>query len=319
MGIFNPMLQHDETEWSSGQPEPFEYHAHRKSIMLWILVAVLAAAFGALIYYGYRTVKTQDIRITQVFGRQGTMTTLGQRADAAESKIHDLAGNWQTMGDRMTKLETRVGADIKGTRAYAETLTQRLHQQMTAEMNSRTSPLEARISQLESQVQAEQTEQRAQMAQVESVLKQDIAQAQAESGRDLMSVREQEDTNARGVSALSERLDRRRVDFEVAKGQTRELIPGVALKIRSVNQGRQNYRGSLQLLQGQRTVWLRDQSVQAPVRFFNTTGGGPYELVVTNVTKKDVAGYLLTPVKTNTTTTGAAVGQQRDENAPASE
>ena len=316
MGVFSPMLQHDENEWSSGQPEPIEYHAHRKSIVLWIVVAILAVALGALIFYGYRTVKTQDIRITQVFGRQGTLNTLGQRADAAESKIHDLAGNWQTMGDRMTKLEGRVGADIKGTRAYAETLTQRLHQQMTSEMDSRTSPLEARISQLET----EQTEQRSQMAQVESALKQDIATARAESGRDLMSVREQEETNARGVSALSERLDRRRVDFELAKGQAKELIPGVSLKIRSVNQGRQNYRGSLQLLQGQRTVWLRDQSVQAPVRFFSTTGGGPYELVVTNVTTKDVSGYLLTPVNTNAATaSGAAVGQEREENAPASE
>jgi hypothetical protein len=314
MGVFNPMLQHDENEWSSGQPEPFEYHAHRKSIILWIAVAILAAVLGALVYYGYRTVKTQDIHITQVFARQGALNALGQRADAAESKLHDLTGNWQTMGDRMTKLEGRVGADIKGTRAYAETLTQRLHQQMMSEMDSRTSPLEARITQLETQ----QTEQRAQMAQVESALKQDIATARAESGRDLMSVREEEETNARGVSALSERLDRRRVDFEVTKGQTKELIPGVTLKIRSVNQGRQNYRGSLQLEQGQRTVWLRDQSVQAPVRFFNTTGGGPYELVVTDVTKKNVAGYLLTPVKTNAAS-GAAVGQQREENAPTNE
>jgi len=316
MGIFNPMLQHNESEWSSDQPEPFEYHAQRKSIVLWVAVAILAAVLGALIYYGYRTVKTQDIHITQVFARQGALNALGQRADAAETKIHDLAGNWQSMGDRMTKLEGRVGAEIKGTRAYAETLTQRLHQQMTAEMDSRTSPLEARINQLESQ----QTEQRAQMAQVESTLQQDIATARAESGRDLMSVREEEETNARGVSALSERLDRRRVDFQLDKGQTKELIPGVTLKIRSVNQGRQNYRGALQLLQGQRTVWLHDQSVQAPVRFFSTTGAGPYELVVTNVTKKDVAGYLLAPVKANgPTTSGAAVGQERDENTPASE
>jgi hypothetical protein len=319
MGVFNPMLQHNESEWSGGQPEPFEYHAHGKSIVLWTVVAILAVALGALVYYGYRVVKSQDFRITQVFGRQGTLNTLGQRADAAESKLHDLAGNWQTMGDRMTKLEGRVAIDVKGTRAYAETLTQRLHQQMTAEMDSRTSPLEARISQLET----EQTQQRSQMAQVESALKQDtqdLATAKVESGRDLLSMREQEENNARGVSALSERLDRRRVDFEVPKGQSKELIPGVSLQIRSVNQGRQNYRGSLQLLTGQRTVRLRDQSVQAPVRFFNTTGGGPYELVVTNVTKKDVAGYLLAPVIANSTaTSGAAVVQQRVDDAPASQ
>src|SRR5258708_29275468 len=92
MGFINPMLHHNESEWSSERPEAYEYHAQGKSIALWISVVMLAAVLGALVYYAYRTVKTQDVRITQIFGNQGTLTTLGQRADAAESKLHDLTG-----------------------------------------------------------------------------------------------------------------------------------------------------------------------------------------------------------------------------------
>ncbi len=227
MGVFNPMLQHNDDQWPTGQPEPVEFHARRNSPVVWIFVVILAAVLGALIYYGYRTVKTQDIRITQVFGRQGTLNTLGQRADAAESKLHDLTSDWQSVGERMSRLEGRVTTEIKGTRTYAETLTQQLHKEMTSEMESRTSTMDDRLSQIE----AAQAQQRVQMAQVESTLKQDIAAEQAANGRDLISVREQEESNARGVSALSERLDRRRVDFQMEKGQT-ELIPGVSLQIR---------------------------------------------------------------------------------------
>jgi len=305
MGVINPMLHHNESEWSAERPEAYEYHAPRHSGALWLIVVVLAAVLGALVYYGYQTVKTQDLRITQVFGNQGTISTLAQRADSAESKLRDLTGDWQGLGQRVTKLEGRVAADVTTTRKYAETLTQQLHQQMTAEMNARTSALDARLQQVES----EQTAQRAQMAQVEANLKQDISAAREENGRDLSGVRQQEENNAREVGAISQRLDRQRIDFEMAKGQTREIAPGITLRLRGTNTGHERYHGALILSQDRRTVWLRDQSAHEPVRFFTAEGKDPYELVVTDVTKKSVAGYLLAPVKRDAAS-GTMVGEQ---------
>ena len=310
MGVINPMLHHNESEWSVDRGEAFESNGRAKSIALWIIIAILAAVLGALVYYGYRTVQTQDTRITQLFGNQDALSTLGQRADAAESKLHDLAGDWQGMGQRMTKLEGRVAADAKEARRYAESLTLKLHQQMTAEMDARTSPLDARLQQVESA----QAAQRAQMAQVEANLKQDISTVREENGRDLSGVRQQEESNARDVGVLSQKLDRRRIDFELAKGQTKELAPGVSLQIRGVNQAHQRYHGSLQLRQDQWTVWLRDKSVQEPVRFFRKDGGEPYELVVTDVAKKAVSGYLLAPlIKADAAPATAALAGQRTE------
>jgi hypothetical protein len=317
MGVINPMLHHDESEWSTNLPVAFESHHRGQSKTLWALVVVLAAALGALAYYGYRMVKNQDNQISQLFSGSQTKTalnTLGQRADAAETKLHDLTGNWQGIGQRMTKLEGRVGAEVKQSRTYAESLTQQLHQQMTAEMNARTSPLDARLR----QVETEQTAQRAQMAKVEANLKQDISAVREENGRDLSGVRQQEETNAHDVSALSQKLDRERIDFEMAKGQTKELVPGVSLRIRGMDPAYQRYRGALWLLQDHRTVWLRDQSVHEPVRFFHKDGGEPYELVVTDVTKKAVVGYLLAPVKPDAAT-GALVGQRTGADTSAHE
>jgi hypothetical protein len=307
MGVTNPMLHHNENEWSADRPQAYEYHARGKSTALWVIVVILAAVLGALIYYGYLTAKSQDIRITQLFGSQGTLSTLGQRADAAESKLRDLAGDWQGMGQRMTKLEGRVAAGVKETRSYADTLTQQLHQQITAEMNARTSSLDARLRQVES----EEVNQRAQMAQLEANLKQDISAVREENGRDLSGIRQQEESNARDVSAISQKLDRERIDFELSKGQTKELIPGISLRISGMNPAYQRYHGSLWLLQDHRTVWLRDQSVHEPVRFFHKDGGEPYELVVTDVTKKAVAGYLLAPVKPEAAT-GALAGERTE-------
>jgi len=58
--------------------------------------------------------------------------------------------------------------------------------------------------------------------------------------------------------------------------------------------------------------------VHEPVRFFHKDGGEPYELVVTDVTSKAVAGYLLAPVKPDTAA-GTLVGQQTSVDASAHE
>jgi hypothetical protein len=133
------------------------------------------------------------------------------------------------------------------------------------------------------------------MERVQAELKQDVASVREETGRDLSGVHQQGETNARDLSALSQRLARERVDFELAKGQTQEVVPGVSLRISGTNPMYQRYRGSLWLLQDRRTLWLRDQSVHQPVRFFHKETGEPYELVVTDVTKKFVIGYMLVP------------------------
>jgi hypothetical protein len=314
MGFINPMLHHNENEWAMDQPEAYDYGARGKTIALWAVVVVLAGVLGALVYYGYRTVKTQDLRITHIFGDQGTVNTLSQRADAAESKLRGLADDWQGVGQRMMKLEGRVATDVKQSRSYAESLTQKLHQQMIAEMDARTSSLDDRLRKIES----EQTAQNAQIAQVEANLKQDISSAREENGRDLSGLRQEQESNARDVSALSQKFDRRRVDFELAKGQVKELAPGISFRIRGTKSKHQQYQGTLVLARDNRTLWLRDQSADQPVRFFPRDGGDPYELVVTNVTKKDVAGYLLSPVKPSAAS-GALVGQGAAMEKPASE
>ena len=314
MGVINPMLHHNESEWSAERPVGAESRHGGQSKTLWGLVVLLAVGLGALAYHGYHMVKNQDAQITQLFGSQGTLSTLGQRADAAESKLHDLAGGWQDVGQRVTKLEGRVAADARETRRYADTLMQQLHQQMTAEMDARTSTLDARLRQVES----EQADQHAQMAQVEANLKQEISTVREENGRDLSGVRQQGETNARDVNALSHKFDQERIDFELAKGQNKELLPGIELRIRGMNPAYQRYHGALWLLQDRRTVWLRDQSVHEPVRFFHKDGGGPYELVVTDVTKKAVVGYLLAPVKSEAAA-GALVGQRTSAETQANE
>ena len=278
---------------------------HRsRSKGVWVVVLALAAVLGASAYYGHRALNNQNIQISQLFTSQATLSSLGQRVDSAEDKVLGLTDGWEGMGRRMTKIEAKVQGSLAQSRKYAETLTQQLHQQLSAELDARASTLDARLDQMES----EQSAQSAHLARVEDELKQEITSVREENGRDFSGVRRQVETNSSDLSALSQRLDPKRVDFELNRGQTQELIPGVSLQITGTNAAYQRYRGSLWLLQDRRRLWLQDQSVHQPVRFFHKETEEPYELIVTDVTNKFVVGYLLVPVRPGA---GGTLAEQR--------
>jgi hypothetical protein len=267
MGVTNPMLNPIENKWPVYHEGSTEPDYRRKSKAIWVVVVALAAVLGASAYYGYLALNKQSIQVSQLFGSQTALNALGKRVDSAEGTVRELRGGWEALGQRVTKLESlqsRVRVNFEQTRKYAETLTQQLHQQLSAEIDARSSALDARLG----QVEAEQTAQRSQLAQVEAELKQDVASvtsAQEETGRDLSGVHRQVETNARDLNVLSQRLDPKRVDFELTKGQTEELVPGVSLRISGTDLVYQRYRATMWLLQDRRTLWLRDQGVHQPI------------------------------------------------------
>jgi len=307
VGVTNPLLNLIENKWPAYQEGSTEPDHREKSKAVWVVVVALATVLGASAYYGYLALNKQNIQVSHLFGSQTALNALGQRVDTAEGNLRELTGGWEGLGQRVTMLESfqsRVRVNLQQTRKYAETLTQQLRQQLSAELEARNSALDARLSQVES----EQAAQRSQLAQVEAKLSEDITSVtsvQEETGRDLSGVHQQVEAHARDLSAVSQRLGRERVDFELNKGQTKELVPGISLQISGTNPMYQKYHASLWLLQDRRTLWLRDQSVHQPVRFFHKETGEPYELVVTDVTKKFVTGFLLVPIRQEAVSTSA--------------
>ena len=292
MNLSNSMFESTENTWAARRQTAEPEH-RTESNASWVFIIVLAVALAALACVGYFAVKNKNLQIAQLFGDRATVNTLGQRVDAAENALRDMPAKWDGLAQTVTTLDGKVSRNLQQTRKYAETLTTQLHQQISAEMEARTSALDVRLRQVES----EQMAQRAQLASVEGELRQEMTSAREETGRDLSGVHQQVENNARNLDSLSQRLDRDRINFEVAKGRTTELIPGISLRIKGTNNRYQRFRGSLSLLQDRQTLWLPDESVDQPVRFYQKEGGEPYDLVITDVTKHSVIGYLLVPAR----------------------
>ena len=94
-----------------------------------------------------------------------------------------------------------------------------------------------------------------------------------------------------------------RVNFEVAKGHSQELAPGISIGLTGTDVQYRRVKGWMWVMPDRRTIWLRNQDAQEPVVFYGLTDGKKRELVITQVAKGSVAGYLVLPKGADAPTT----------------
>jgi hypothetical protein len=78
-------------------------------------IVALAVALVGLACFGYFTLKKTNIQLTQLFGNQATLNTLGQRVNTAESKLLDVTGRWEGLAQGVTMLESKVNRNVQQT------------------------------------------------------------------------------------------------------------------------------------------------------------------------------------------------------------
>lgn len=92
-------------------------------------------------------------------------------------------------------------------------------------------------------------------------------------------------------------LDRglRRIAFEVRKGSSRQLAPGISLGLTGTDPYAREIDGWMWLMPDRRTIWLRAKGTHSPEVFYSGADGLRRELRITRVTDQSVSGYLLVP------------------------
>jgi hypothetical protein len=202
---------------------------------------------------------------------------------------------WEGMNRRVEGVESRVRSSFQLAKNYAQEQAAKVNQQLQAEISNRAAGIEAKVSRLE-EAQLEDRTRLAQLEQDADVFHQQIAEVRTEAGQSLQNLNEQVARNRSDLDRQNRQLERRRLDFEVNKGQTREVGPGITLTVSNTNVDYQRVEGRVHLVADGRILWVRDQSIQQPVVFYNQEDDRSYELVFTRVTGNGAVGYLLMPL-----------------------
>ena len=282
--------------------------ARRRHRVLSALFVVLVLILGAAGWYAYPILKRNISSVAQLAGTQQSLDKINGNLQQQQSTLSEWSNDRQEIRDEVTRLgqgmQSRFEAMRKETGRAAENLFHTAQAQFERQLEavrSRITALEssraadqARIATLQEQLGQVRSELSEQTSQLNAVRSQMESRDAATETR-LVSLQDSAQRNRQRVDAIDNRLAMNRIDFEVAKGHSRELAPGISLGITGTDVAFRRVTGWMWVLPDRRTVWLRQQGAQEPVEFYSYTDGKKRELVITNVAKGAVAGYLLIP------------------------
>jgi len=101
-------------------------------------------------------------------------------------------------------------------------------------------------------------------------------------------------TNGKELSALKRLGERNYFEFNLAKAKTPQKVGDITLLLKKTDPKRNKY--TLEVIADDKSTEKKDKNVNEPVQFYVAKGGHqPYELVVNEVKKDVVKGYLATP------------------------
>lgn len=101
-------------------------------------------------------------------------------------------------------------------------------------------------------------------------------------------------TNGKQIQALRELGERDYYEFTLAKGATVHRVADVTLVVKKVDPKKSRF--TVDIVADDKHVEKKDRTVNEPVQFYvMSKARSPYELVVNQVTKDQIVGYISTP------------------------
>jgi hypothetical protein len=100
-------------------------------------------------------------------------------------------------------------------------------------------------------------------------------------------------TNSKEVGELRQLGERNYFEFDIKKTGGARKVADISLEVRKTDPKRNKF--TVNLLADDKTVEKKDKSINEPVQFYLAGNRQPYEMVINQVKKDEVIGYLATP------------------------
>lgn len=281
-------------------------HRHHRILGVgWLLLVVVLAGGG---WYAYQALQRHEEALAQFPGVQKVVDAIGDRVKQTDDKLASWADDRQSLRDQMAKLGQKMESRVASAAKQAQASSAEMYRRVQAQIDDRLQRVDTRLTRIESSSENQQTRiaelqreltevqsQAARQADELTAVRSRMEESSANHERQLAGLQQSEQADRRDVDAIGHKLAVHRVDFEVTKNHSRELAEGISLDVTSTDTLHRRASGWMWVMPDRRTIWLKGQGAGEPVIFYGHEDGKKRELVITNVTKGSVTGYLLLP------------------------
>jgi hypothetical protein len=294
-------------------------NSSKAKIILGTTCVLVTLGVGAAAWHVFPILNRHDSMLAQNAGVQRSVDALGGRIDQQNTKLSEWSKAQEQVRGEIADLRKEMRSRIEGARKQAGKSAEELIRRAQAELNSQIDGIKEKVAGLETSREADRAQVAALQNELGELRKEMAAQTQqlsdklAENGagtkKQLAGLEASQERDRQQVETLNKSLAVRRVDFEVSRGHSYELSPGISLEISGTDIAYRRVTGWMWVLPDRRTIWLRGQGAQEPVVFYGNSDGKKRELVITSVTKSSAVGYLLVPEEAHGESAAAAGSQ----------
>lgn len=187
------------------------------------------------------------------------------------------------------KVEAQKHADEVSRRLEAETKRQQqaLRSEIV-EVKETATATSAKVGEVTTQVGTVKTEVAANKAELDKTIS-DLKRATGDLGLQSGLIA----TNSKELAALRALGERNYFEFNLAKSKQPQRVGDIMLTLKKTDQKRNRF--TVEVVADDKKVEKKDKNINEPLQFYVSKARQPYEIVVNDVKKDRIAGYLSTP------------------------
>ena len=266
--------------------ESYNYEGGGTPRWITILFAVVIAGVGAMAYAGYSAQSHLQQEVTTAQDQNKILTA---QLDAANSRLAELKG-------RMDVTSQKIGmtqAELADARSRAEAIRKQQtasDAKLTAELAQAQKESAAQIGAVATDVTGAKKDIEATRTDLEST-KSKLDRANGDMGVMSGLIAHNHDD----LEELKRRGDRNYYEFTVQKAKTPQRVGPVQMSLNKTDPKKSRY--TITVLVDDKAIEKRDKTAGEPVQFYvkGSARTAPYEIVVFDVGKNQLTGYLSTP------------------------
>jgi hypothetical protein len=265
-----------------------------------ILIGAVVALLGANIY-----LYTQLDRLRADFGafRASMGNEVASLKESSTVSTQTARRSLSSLKDELEAARRQQAMAVGQAKVEAQKHAEELAQRVASEQAKQTAAVKTELSEAVSNVEKTAATRVAEVSSEVGAVRTEVASTKSELEKavsDLKRVRGDLDgtaslvaTNGKELNSLRQLGERNYIEFNITKSKEPRRVGDVSVVIKKTDTKRNKF--TIELMADDKKVEKKDRNPNEPIQFYVAKARQPYELVVNEVKKDQLIGYLSTP------------------------